>query len=116
MKEAISGGGILRIVIYPQENHYVAQCLEYDFATQGKTMAEIEASLARVIAAYVDMAIESGRQPFEGLRRGPQEAWNRFQNAGGADKILRVRLERVPAPAYEPESVAIPECAVLQVA
>src|SRR5688572_7741206 len=103
-------GGILRFNVYPQGDNYVAQCVDYDFATQGTSIADLEASLSRVIAAYVDLAMESGRTPFESVPSAPKEELERFRGNDGLVEKFHVRLEYL-----KPERVSVPGL-LLQVA
>ncbi len=110
--EPIGGGGI-RVCVYPQGDNYVAQCLEHDFATQGTTMEDVEKSLGRIIAAYVDIAIEKGERPFADLDRAPEEFWHKYDAAAQARsscRVLAVKLVKV----HVQETTRAPEYAVLQ--
>jgi hypothetical protein len=68
-------------VVYPEGDVYIAQCLEYDIASQGKTITQANERLVRNIAANLCVCVESGKKPFEGVPPAPRQFWEMFENA-----------------------------------
>jgi hypothetical protein len=68
-------------VIYPEGAVYIAQCLEYDIVSQGKTITQANQRLIRSIAATVCVCVESGKKPFEGVPAAPRQFWEMFESA-----------------------------------
>ena len=68
-------------VIYPEGAVYIAQCLEYDIVSQGKTITQANERLVRNIAATLFVCVESGKQPFEGVPAAPRQFWEMFDSA-----------------------------------
>ena len=79
----------LRIVVSPESVArdrfvWVAQCLEYDIAAQGKSPADAVyelqfAVVGRIIAARAEGLIDA----FAGVPKGPRSAWRRFERGSG---------------------------------
>lgn len=76
-------------VIYLRENDtWVAQCLEYDVAAQGKTLSEVEDAFRKTITGQIILDLRKGREPFEGIRPAPRAYWQKF------DEGFRLGVER----------------------
>lgn len=90
-------------VIYPEGHVYIAQCLEYDIVSQGKTISQANERLVQNIAATLCVCVESGKKPFEGVPAAPRQFWEMFENAtleiSSPDRPMR--LPR-PMPAIRP--------------
>lgn len=71
----------IQAVIFQQREWWVAQCLEYDIATQAKTPVELYRELARVLTLQVELDTEAGREPFQGIDRAPDKFWSMFATA-----------------------------------
>ena len=54
-----------RVVLFEEEGLWVAQCLEHDFAVQGRDLGQLEQRLRRVTAAFRWMARRLGADPFQ---------------------------------------------------
>ena len=52
-------------------------CLEYDFATQAKSLADLRYDLERMIVGHIAVSLENGLQPFGNARRAPKKFWTR---------------------------------------
>lgn len=57
---------------------WIAQCLEFDIAAQGDTLAEVQLEFQRVLAARVLSAKDLGVDPFEGVPQAPAPFWHRY--------------------------------------
>jgi predicted RNase H-like HicB family nuclease len=81
----------IRAVVLQEGDWWVAQCLDYDIATQAKTIAELYDELERVLMGHMVMAREAGVAPFSGIPRAPKRYWDLFRDA-------RLKLEPVEPP------------------
>lgn len=51
---------------------WVAQCLEFDIAAQGDTVAEVKIRFASTFGAQLAWNLHDGTEPFAGLKQAPQ--------------------------------------------
>jgi len=88
-------------VLFQEGEWWSAQCLEYDIAAQAKTLSALRYELQRVLTSHVCVALDLGREPFEGLDPAPQRFWEMFEGAN-----MRIESEdlpfRIPHPAAFP--------------
>lgn len=59
----------LRIVIFPEGDGWVAQCLEYDILTAATTIAEVIERMVDLMKVEIAMMIETGKV----LDKGPRK-------------------------------------------
>lgn len=103
----------VRAVVFRDEDLWVAQCLEYDLATQGRTLEQLRERVELLLLARMAVSQKVGRRPFEGLPKGPQEFWDLWGSAepletrsreqgaaevGGSIPPLKLRVIRSGAP------------------
>lgn len=93
-------GASVRAVVFREEGCWVAQCLEYDIATQAGSMNGLYDKLGRVLAAYLGLASEHGADPFADIPPAPKRYWEMYQGA-------RLRLQPV-APERDSEASRVP--------
>ena len=60
---------------------WVAQCLQYDIAAQGNTIAEAMVSFERTFCGQIVVDLAVGRKPLEGIPEAPRAYWDEFQSA-----------------------------------
>ena len=72
------------VVLFRSAGWWVAQCLEYDIATQAKTLEDLCYELQRVLVGRLTVSQELGLEPFRGLPAAPQKYWNMFNKARAA--------------------------------
>ena len=82
----------IRVVIFPEGNHLVAQCLEHDIAAQGATIHELQDSFERTFVSHVVLAIENGQKPLANLKKAPVRYWKLWERAQKLQFPLPVRL------------------------
>jgi hypothetical protein len=89
-------GGHFSVLITPDvqggESRWIAQCLEVDIASQGRTIPDAMYELSRMIAARILTGDELGIDPFAGVPAAPMALWDRYRDASP--------LERSPRPAF----------------
>lgn len=78
---------VISILFLHEGDSYVAQCLEYDIAAQGKTMPEVKRAIELTLIGQITLDIHSGKRPFEGIPKAPAMYWEIF------DKALKIEVE-----------------------
>lgn len=73
----------LSIVLFQEEGYdsWVAQCLKYDIATQGRTIKLALDSLERTILGQIVLDIEDKKSPLCEIKPAPNEYLHRFRDA-----------------------------------
>jgi hypothetical protein len=80
----------------------VAQCLEYDIATQARSMSALYHEIERIIAAHILLAQQQGREPFANIPRAPKRFWRMYKDANLSLEPVRP-IEFVSQPPVEVE-------------
>ena len=80
---------ILHAVVFQHGAHWVAQCLEYDIATQAATPDELLYELERIVAAHLLVADKEEVEPFADIPKAPKRFWEMYRRA-------RTKVETVP--------------------
>ena len=68
----------IRAVLFQHGDHWVAQCLEYDIATQAKTMKKLMYEIQSILVAHL---LDKSETPFEGIPQAPKRFWDLYQQA-----------------------------------
>ncbi len=63
----------LRVLLLKDGEFWVAQCLEFDLAAQGSTIAEAQQSFVRTFVMQALVDSQAGKQPFADFKPAP--AW-----------------------------------------
>jgi hypothetical protein len=92
---------IISVLLLQEGEWWSAQCLEYDIATQARTLPELRNELERMLLHHVVLTLEEGKAPFKELRPAPQRYWDLFAAA-------KLRVEGDELPFRLPESVDFP--------
>jgi hypothetical protein len=71
----------LRVVIFQEGDWLCAHCLEYDFATQAKSLDALRLDLDRMIVGHVEVSLAHGLKPFANRRRAPERYWALFRRS-----------------------------------
>lgn len=71
----------IHVVVFRNGDLFVAQCLEYDIATQAPTVPKILYEVERIIAAHLLMAEKEGGEPFAHLPKAPKRFWQMYKDA-----------------------------------
>lgn len=68
----------LSVLLVREGDTWVAQCLQYDIAAQGKTIADAKAAFAHTFAGQVCVDLHHSVKPMSGFQPAPKEYWDRF--------------------------------------
>jgi hypothetical protein len=71
----------IRAVVYQQGESLCAQCLEWDIATQAKTLEALCHDLDRLIVGHIAIGLEHGFDALAAVRRAPQKYWEMFRRS-----------------------------------
>lgn len=83
---------VIHAVAFPHGDHWVAQCLEHDIATQASTPDELLYELERILVAHLLVADEEElADPFVEIPKAPKRFWEMYGRA-------RSTVQTVPAP------------------
>lgn len=70
-RSAEPGEQEVRALLFREEGWWVAQCLEYDLATQAKRLNDLFRELEKLLKRQVIVAHQTGRRPFANLPSAP---------------------------------------------
>jgi hypothetical protein len=100
----------VRAVAFKNGQNWVAQCLEYDIATQAKTLDALLYELERIVVAHL-FVTDGEDSPFAGLPKAPKRFWEMYRNA--RSKVHPVADPKLPIPPNRRPvmEVAFPEAA-----
>ena len=71
----------LRVVIFQEGDWLCGHCLEYDFATQARSLDALHLDLERMIVGHVEVSLAHGLRPFANRRRAPERYWTLFRRS-----------------------------------
>jgi len=88
----------LSILLLQEDKTWIAQCLEWDIAAQGKTLDDALKSFEKTFVGQLVLDIGQDKNPLENTPRTPKEYWTKFEQA----KKLEERK-----PFYLPEEISL---------
>ena len=71
----------ISVILYQEDNHWIAQGLEYDITAQSPTLPELRERFAAKVAAEIAISMDLGREPLEGIDPAPRNFWRMFEDA-----------------------------------
>lgn len=83
----------IRMVVFPDDNAWVAQCLEYDIGAQGDSVEEVTARFEAALMANILESIKRTGEPFGGIDPAPEyfnDKWNSRVDGYSGHKQLPV--------------------------
>ena len=81
------------ILLLRERGKWVAQCLEYDIATQGDSLVAVKKSFEKTFVGQILVDIHSKKQPLEGIAQAPDNYWKRFE---AAERLTDRKPFRIP--------------------
>lgn len=69
----------LSVLLLLEGDTWVAQCLEYDIAAQGKTIPAAKEAFARTFAGQVFVDLHHSVEPLCGFSQAPAVYWEQFK-------------------------------------
>lgn len=71
----------VRIVVFQEGEWLSAQCLEYDLATQARTLGDLWYEIQRLLAGHAATRVREGKEPFADVRPAPRKYWRMFERS-----------------------------------
>jgi len=96
--------GTIQAVVFQREGHWVAQCLDYDIATQAGSLNDLVYEVERIIVAHLLLA-KKDENPFASLPKAPQKFWEMYQNA--SIRLTPVQPAEFPIPPEQRPSLEL---------
>jgi hypothetical protein len=94
------------VLIAREDDAWVAQCLEFDIAAQGSSVALAKENFEKTFVGQIVADISVGKDPLEGIAQAPRFYWSKFdQGERLADRKPFYLGESVP-PAYMIQAAA----------
>jgi predicted RNase H-like HicB family nuclease len=86
---------MVHIIFYPEDDHYVAHCLEFDIVAQGDSLEESFRNLLDAVELQTAYALETG--DMENLiQPAPSEFWRMLMKSENKPEMpLGLKLPRV---------------------
>jgi hypothetical protein len=94
-----------RVVIFQEKSRWIAQCLEYDVASDGETILDAIDMFIFAMKGNAELAIKNGDVPFSKLKPAPQKYFDLYEKAVLLSPDLKFPT---PWPSREVES-SVPE-------
>jgi hypothetical protein len=71
----------IRVLLVKGKSSWVAQCLEYDLAAQGKTIRKAKHAFLLTFASQVALDVQHGRRPLEQFSEAPRRYWDEWEES-----------------------------------
>ena len=71
----------ISVLAFQEGKWWVAQCLEYDIATQAKSLPDLYYELERTLVGHLVVSSELAMEPFAALKPAPPRYWEAFEKS-----------------------------------
>lgn len=71
----------IRGLVFQEGDWLSVRCLEYDLATQARTLPQLYKSLTRLILGHIAVRLHHKQRPFESLPPAPRKYWDMFERS-----------------------------------
>jgi hypothetical protein len=71
----------IHAVAFHHGEWWIVQCLEYDIATQARTLDELLVEAERILVGYLIVGEKENREPFASVPRAPKRFWEMYERA-----------------------------------
>jgi len=71
----------IRALVFQDGNWLAVRCLEYDLATQARTLPRLYEGLRTLILGHIALRLHHRQQPFESLKPAPSKYWEMFERS-----------------------------------
>jgi len=71
----------IRAVVFQEVDWLCVQCLEYNLATQARTLCQLYKGLHRLILGHIAVRLRHNQRLFAGLPRAPRKYWEMFEQS-----------------------------------
>jgi len=91
--------GSLSVVFLKEDEHWIAQCLEYDIVGQSRSLKNLPEAFALAFASHIAVRMEAKQDLFEGVPPAPDKYWALFEQGIRLDeKDVRVPIPSLNTP------------------
>lgn len=73
-----------------KSGYWSAQCLEYDIATQAKSLSAIVDEVERILNCHLVYAAKNNTKPFGNLKSAPSPFWKMYYETTEKKRTLKV--------------------------
>lgn len=70
-----------RVVVFREDDWWVAQCLEHDLATNARSLSDLVYEVERALVSQIAVNAGSDVDPFAGIPKAPRKYWKMFEEA-----------------------------------
>jgi hypothetical protein len=71
----------IHVLVRRERDWYVAQFLEFDFATQAKSLTRLKREVELALRFQIEESERTGRDLFHGYSRAPEKFWQMYAEA-----------------------------------
>jgi hypothetical protein len=87
---------LIHAVLFKEADWWCAQCLEYDIATQAKSIEALKAELEHALIIHMELAAERGAEPFANLPPAPQRFFDMYHTSERVNGVEHGATIRMP--------------------
>ena len=92
-----TASGMIRIVCLKEDEHWIAQCLEYDIVAQAKSLPKLHAAFALAFISHIAVREHTGQGLFEGVPKAPKKYYKLFEEGTSLKpESVRFPIQGVP--------------------
>jgi hypothetical protein len=95
----------VRVLFSREGEAWVAQCLEHDIASQGRTVQEAEETFGRTFLGQIMLDLHRGKEPLQGIGPAPRMYWRKFKEGIGLKVEPTIALPKSLSPAFVIEEI-----------
>jgi hypothetical protein len=66
------------IVVFQDDDFWIAHGLQYDIVAQGKSELLARQSFEKIIQTQIYLDVINNKKPFENFEKAPKEIWDKF--------------------------------------
>ena len=92
----------LSVLLMREGEMWVAQCLEYDLAAQGRTLAEVKDAFGKTFCGQIMVDLHHKLEPLSTFSQAPAAYWEKFKHA---ERLLD--RQQLPTPPRVPPAFMI---------
>jgi len=72
---------LIRALVFQEEDWLCVRCLEYNLATQARTLPQLYKNLNRLILGHIAVRVHHNQRPFLSLSPAPRKYWDMFERS-----------------------------------
>lgn len=96
----------ISVLLLQEENYWVAQCLEYDIAAQGKSISEAKKSFEKTIIGQIVLDLKDNLKPLNSIKKAPQMYFDMFKKAERLKEQTKFAMPKSISPQFIIDAIA----------